>query len=150
MTFRGQPTLPTGLCTGPSLSCPPPHFLLALLLLGLEGTARARGWMLRLEISSLVAGRREGIPGISWPDKSLTCGSRGDLYLAVRGTAMPAGLRLPFLGVGGDATSLGLQGRGLLSPFSGFVSSCLLKSRGRFQPPLQAATGASLLPVFSL
>lgn len=64
---------------------------------------------------------------------------------------MPAGFQLPFLRVGGDATSpLGLQGRVLMSTFSGFVSSCLLKSRGRFQPPLQAATGASLPRVFSL
>lgn len=83
MTFRGQPTLPAGLAQAVSLGCPPPHFLLALLLLGLEGTDRARGWMLRLEISSLVAGRREGIPGISWLGKSLPCGSRGDLYLDV-------------------------------------------------------------------
>lgn len=39
--------------------------------------------MLRLEISSLVAGRREDIPGVSWLRKSLPCGSRGGLYLAV-------------------------------------------------------------------
>lgn len=64
---------------------------------------------------------------------------------------MPAGLQLPLLRVGGDATSpLGLQGRVLLSTLSGFASSCLLKGRGRFQPRLQATTGASLPPNFSL
>lgn len=48
---------------------------------------------------------------------------------------MPAGLRLPLLGVGGDATSLGLQGRVLLSTLSGFVSSCLLKEQGKVPAP---------------
>lgn len=139
------------MCSEPSSWTPSSTLPIGPVAAGLEGTARAQAWMLRLEISALAAGRRAGI---AWDQlaKGLPCGSRGDLSLAVRGMAMPARRPLPLLeGVGGDAASpLGLQGCVLLSTLHGSVSSCFLKSRGRFQPPCRAATGASLQPILCL